>query len=273
MAEGRQIPHHGEAIVLRTWPFHEADLLVSLFTRDQGKVKGVARHAMKSRRRFGGALEPSTHVRAHYTERPRQDLVRLDSFEIVWSPLTAPIDYLRTAGLQLIVEVLEEAMPEGALDDNIFRLALTCLTAMAAAQFGCPGSGTSDPGLQNLSKAPTTIWLPITYFCLWMNRLMGWMPELNHCSACGLDLRSQAVHWSPTADGVTCHDDRRPGSRTLSAASVAESHRIARTPLHELATEPWPPTRAADLRAFAIAVLERHLERRLRSANALREQP
>ena len=42
----------GEAIVLRVWPFHEADLLVSLFTREQGRVKGVARHAMRSRRRY-----------------------------------------------------------------------------------------------------------------------------------------------------------------------------------------------------------------------------
>ena len=84
MAEGRLIQHHGEAIVLRTWPFHEADLLVSLFTRDQGRVKGVARHAMKSRKRFGGALEPATQVLAHYTERPGQELVRLDQFEILW---------------------------------------------------------------------------------------------------------------------------------------------------------------------------------------------
>ena len=44
----------GEAIVLRVWPFQEADLLVSLFTREQGRVKGVARHALRSRRRFGG---------------------------------------------------------------------------------------------------------------------------------------------------------------------------------------------------------------------------
>ena len=56
MPEGRQIPHHGEAIVLRTWPFHEADLLVSLFTRDQGKVKGVARHAMQEPREASEAL-------------------------------------------------------------------------------------------------------------------------------------------------------------------------------------------------------------------------
>jgi DNA repair protein RecO (recombination protein O) len=245
--QGRQIPHHGEAIVLRTWPFHEADLLVSLFTRDQGKVKGVARHAMKSRKRFGGALEPATQVRAHYTERPRQDLVRLDSFEILWSPLSAPIETLRLAGLQLVTEVLEQAMPDQAPEDNIYRLAVTVLTSLR-----------SD-----------NVYLPITYFCLWMNRLMGWMPALGHCAACGLDLHGQTVYWSPTADGVTCFDDRRPHSRALSAASVAESHRIARTPLPDLLAEAWLPTRSADLRAFAIAALERHLERRLRSAIAL----
>jgi len=247
MPEGRQIQHHGEAIVLRTWPFHEADLLVSLFTRDQGRVKGVARHALKSRRRFGGALEPATQVRAHYTERPRQDLVRLDQFEILWSPLTAPIDTLRLAALQFVTEVLEEAMPDQASDDNIYRLAVTVLTSLRSEN----------------------VWLPTLYFCLWMNRLMGWMPELGHCAACGLDLRNQTVYWSPTADGVTCYDDRRPGSRALTAASVAEAHRIFRTPLADVLTEAWPPTRSADLRAFAIATLERHLERRLRSATAL----
>jgi DNA repair protein RecO (recombination protein O) len=257
MAEGRVIPHHGEAIVLRTWPFHEADLLVSLFTRDQGRVKGVARHAMKSRKRFGGALEPATQVVAHYTERPGQELVRLDSFEILWSPMTAPVDALRLAALQLVVEVLEEAMPDMAADDNIFRLATTVLSAMVPS------------GPWALNPKPSPIYLPITYFCLWMNRLMGWMPELGHCAACGLDLRGETVWWSPTADGVTCADDRRPGSQPLSAASVAESARIARTPLPELAAEDWPAERSADLRAFAIGTLERHLERRLRSAAPL----
>jgi DNA repair protein RecO (recombination protein O) len=106
-----------------------------------------------------------------------------------------------------------------------------------------------------------------------MNRLMGWMPELGHCAACGLDLKGSTVYWSPTADGVTCADDRRPGSRALTAASAAESHRIARTPLAELAAEDWPAARSAELGAnlgaFAIGTLERHMERRLRSATAL----
>ena len=246
MAQGRLIPHSGEAIVLRTWPFHEADLLVSLLTREQGVVKGVARHALRSRRRFGGALEPGTHVLAHYTERPREDLVRLDNFEILWSPLSAPVDTLRLAGMQLVVEVLEQALPELAPEDNIFRLALAALQAM--------------------EHHP--VWLPVTYFCLWMNRLMGWLPELGHCTVCGLELRGQEVWWSPVADGVTCEDDRRPNSARLNAASVAETYTMARQSLPLLIAElPWTGETASDLRAFVIGSLERHLERRLRSAH------
>jgi DNA repair protein RecO (recombination protein O) len=51
-----------EAIVLRTYPMREADLLVTLFTRAEGKLRGVARSAKKSKKRFGGALEPLTRV-------------------------------------------------------------------------------------------------------------------------------------------------------------------------------------------------------------------
>ena len=116
------------------------------------------------------------------------------------------------------------------------------------------------------------VWMPITYFCLWMNRLMGWMPELGHCAACGLDLRGGAVWYSPAADGVTCADDRRSASLALSAESVALAGRMFRGTVKGLAEEDWAKDferRSADLRRFAIEVLERHLEGRLRSARAL----
>jgi DNA repair protein RecO (recombination protein O) len=242
------IQHMGEAIVLRTWPFHEADLLVSLLTREQGRVKGVARHALRSRRRFGGALEPMTHVRASYAEKPRQELVRLDGFEILSSPMSRPVDYARTAALQLVAEVLEEALPEQAPEDAVFRLALAVLDELQVGR----------------------VWMPVTYFALWMNRLMGWMPELGHCAACGLDLRGGTVWWSAARDGVTCADDRGPGSVALSAESVATAMRMFRGTVKALAEEDWPKTRAADLRRFAIELLERHLEGRLMTARELR---
>ena len=251
MAEGRVTVRTGEAIVLRTWPFHEADLLVSLFTREHGRLKGVARHAMRSRRRFGGALEPMTHVRATWAERPKQELVRLDAFEIVSSPMTGPVDYARVAALELVAEVLDE-LPEGAVEDAVFRLALAVLAELEVGR----------------------VWMPVTYFCLWMNRLMGWMPELTVCAVCGLDLRGPDLRgrggwYAATADGLTCADDRRPGSVFLGAEAVAEAVRMFRGRVGELAAEEWPKGRASELRRFAVETLERHLERRLASARAL----
>jgi DNA repair protein RecO (recombination protein O) len=242
------IQHVGEAIVLRTWPFHEADLLVSLLTREQGRVKGVARHAMRSRRRFGGALEPMTYVRASYVEKPRQELVRLDAFEILSSPMSRPVDYARTAALQLVAEVLEQALPEQAPEDAVFRLALAVLDELQVGR----------------------VWMPVTYFALWMSRLMGWMPELGRCAVCGLDLRGGTVWSYAASDGVTCADDRGPGSVALTAESVATAMRMFRGTVKALAEEDWPKARAADLRRFAIELLERHLEGRLMTARVLR---
>src|SRR5260370_12190051 len=82
-----------EAVVLRTYPLGEADLLVTLFTREEGKVRGVARAAKKSQRRFGGALEPLTYVRAFYEDRERQELSRLDALEVLESPLSSEHSY------------------------------------------------------------------------------------------------------------------------------------------------------------------------------------
>ncbi len=241
------IQRQSEAIVLRAWPFQEADLLVSLFTREHGRIKGVARHAMRSRRRFGGALEPMTHVRATYAERPKQELVRLDAFEILSSPLSRPIDYARTAALQLVAEVLEEALPEQAPEDAVFRLALAVLQEIQVGRVS----------------------VPVIYFALWMNRLMGWMPELGHCVVCGLDLRGGTIWYSATSDGVTCSDDRRNSSIALSAESTAIAARIFRGTVHELSEEQWPMEQPTNLQRFAVDTLERHLERKLVSARAL----
>ena len=92
-----------EAVILRTWPVQEADLIVSFFTRGYGRMKGVAKAALKSRKRFGGALEPMTVARAWFAERPRQELVRLDQLEIVRSPLSAPPSATRNSKVPRLV--------------------------------------------------------------------------------------------------------------------------------------------------------------------------
>jgi DNA repair protein RecO (recombination protein O) len=144
--------HESEAIVLRTYPLREADLLVTLFTRMEGKVRGVARSAKKSRRRFGGALEPLTVVRAFYDVRERNELARLDACEILDSPLSVEVSYPRAVALSHVAELLDELLPDHEVNDAVFRLALATLTHLRGPE----------------------VWMPLTYFDLWMTRLMGY---------------------------------------------------------------------------------------------------
>ena len=123
-----------EAVVLRTWPVHESDLIVSFFTRDYGRMKGVAKAALKSRKRFGGALEPMTMARAWFAERPRQELVRLDQLEIVRSPLAAPVDAVRLTALSFYAELLDEVLPEHDPQETVFRLLVSVLEQTTVAQ-------------------------------------------------------------------------------------------------------------------------------------------
>jgi DNA repair protein RecO (recombination protein O) len=236
-----------EALILRTWPVHEADQIVSFFTRDQGKLKGVAKSAAKSRKRFGGALEPMTYVLASYAEKPRQDFVRLDACEILASPLSDPVDYGRAAALAFFAEVLEDTLQDRDPQDAVFRLTLAVLEQTRAKE----------------------IWLPVTYFGLWMVRLMGWMPEIGHCTMCGRPFASEPAYFESQRDGLVCGDHRHPGARALSNASLGVAARMFREPIAALAVEEWPRKRAEDLRRFALQALERHLERKLRSVQAL----
>jgi len=241
-----------EAVVLRTWPVQEADLIVSFFTRDYGRVRGIAKSALKSRKRFGGALEPMTVTRAWFAERPRQELVRLDQLEIVRSPLSAPIDMARMTVLSFFAEVLDEALPEHDPQETVFRLLLAVLEQTTVAQ-----SETVQP------------WMALTYFQLWMTRLMGLLPDIAHCTACGATLTAGDASFNTLGDGLFCALHRNGSANGLSADSWQLAQRMLRAPVAAFAAEPFPRRRAQDLRRFTLQALERHLERKLRSAEAL----
>src|SRR5690349_24022161 len=125
-----------EAVILRTYPMREADLLVTLFTRQEGKIRGVARAAKKSKRRFGGALEPLTYVRVYYEDRERQELTRLDSCEVIESPLATEVSYPRAVALAHVAELLDELLPDREANDTVFRLALSVQIGRASCRDG-----------------------------------------------------------------------------------------------------------------------------------------
>ena len=236
-----------EAIVLRTYPLHEADLLVTLFTRLEGKVKGVAKAAKKSRRRFAGALEPLTSVRVLWEDREGRELARIDSCEVLASPLSSPVDYPRIVALGHVAEMLDEMLPEREANDAIYRLAISVLAKLNS----------------------NAIWMPVTYFQLWMVRLMGFLPELGACIVCGRGLDGQRAWFHALADGLMCAEHKRLASSEMTADSRALAACMFRSPVEKLGGEPWPRARGADLRKFLLQILSRHLDRKLVTAAQL----
>jgi DNA repair protein RecO (recombination protein O) len=236
-----------EAIVLRTYPLREADLLVTLFTRLEGKVDSVARSAKKSRKRFGGALEPLTYVRAYYEDRERRELARLDSCEVLESPLASEVSYPRAVALGHMAEVLDELLPDREANDAVFRLVLSVLAVL---------------------RGPD-IWLPVTYFDLWMSRLMGYLPDFSECVVCGRSLNGSRAYFHALADGLMCGEDKRLASSEITAESRAMSAQMFRAPVESLAGTAWPKSRGADLRKLLVQTLQRHIEKKLVTAGML----
>jgi len=236
-----------EAIVLRTHPLGEADLLVTLFTRLEGKIHGIARSAKKSRRRFGGALEPLTYVRSRYEDRERRELARLDSCEIIESPLTQEVTYARALALAHVAELLDELLPEREANDDVFRLTLSVLAALREGD----------------------MWIPLTYFELWMTRLMGYLPDLSECIVCGRSLSGSRAFFHALTDGLACAEDKRLASSEMSADSRALAARMFQAPVASFLEASPAKAHAADLRKFLIHTLQRHIEKKLVTAGML----
>src|SRR5579871_1381815 len=239
-----------EAIVLRTYPLREADLLVTLFTRAEGKIKGVARAAKKSRRRFGGALEPVTLVWAHYDDREGKDLARLDSCDILSSPLSDELDYPRVVALEHVAELLDELLPDREANDDVFRLTVSVLQQLRTGE----------------------IWTPLTYFQLWLVRLVGFLPELGACLACGRSLNGHRAFYHALTDGLRCEQHKRLASSQLAPESRAMAGRMFRAPVDsftEQAATNGASAQYADLRRFLVQIVERHIEKKLVTASML----
>src|SRR5205085_12258672 len=156
-----------DSIILKTYPLGEADRIVSFFSRDRGKMRGVANGARKMKNRFGATLEPLAHSRIQFFEKENRDLVRIQSADLLDSPMKLFQDYDRAVCAAHLIELVDRFLPEHEPQDAVYRLVR--LTVRALEQ-GC------------------AIDFASCYFEVWMLRLAGVFPDLFICSACGSPL-------------------------------------------------------------------------------------
>ncbi len=148
-----------ETYVLRTYPFRESDLIVNFFTRDQGKLRGVAYRARKPKSSFGSGLERLSLVNLSYSQKVTRELVSLSGCDLLQSQFDLISDFETSVALDYIAEISDHLLPANEPNERFFRLLTAVLDFMHERSAGA-------------------IWTAITYFSLWATRLSGFLPDL-----------------------------------------------------------------------------------------------
>jgi DNA repair protein RecO (recombination protein O) len=230
-----------EAIVLRTYRLGEADKIASLFTRQLGRLRAVARGALRPKSRYGGTLEPLSYVRLEVFERENRDLLHLNAVEIVESFFSMQQDYRVQLAAQYLAEICERLLPEREVNERTFRLLLTVLRAL---------------------KNSGEVSRPLLYFDYWMVRLGGFLPSFEACAGCGAKLAEEG-YYARGAESLHCRDCKPPGSQRVARASLDMVRTSCQTPLDQWLAQEKAPAGCREVRLFLEEIIESHLEVKL----------
>jgi DNA repair protein RecO (recombination protein O) len=239
-----------EAVVLRSFRFGEADCVLHLYTRERGRVGAIAKGVRRTKSRFGGRLEPCSHVEL-VLHHGRGELAT-----ITGAALVAAHDRVRTDPYRLRTGLIGlEAMLRLFTEQEANERAFTALTRFLDALDGVPAGSPGRPTLDPLGLA----------FQLKLLWLSGYLPHLESCVECGAT--DDLVGYLPAAGGAVCRSCDA-SSIPLSALGFRSVGALLRSPLAETATLALTPQAAREALAVVTASYEYHGGFRLRAASA-----
>ena len=235
--------YRDEGVILRTIKLGEADRIATIFTRDNGKVRAVAKGVRKTKSRFGARLEPYTRVHL-LIYRGRGELDTITSADIVDPFKGLRSDFGRLTAAAALVELVEKITPDRERADSTYDLLLGGLGALS------DGRGSSVvPG-----------------FVVKLLSISGYHPQLSVCSGCGG--RAGIGGFSPALGGVVCdtcwHQD--PGALRLEPDRIALLSRLLSDDFGYGGLESLA---LADITQALRRYAEYHLERPLKSLHLL----
>lgn len=237
-----------DALIIGLMDYRENDRIVTFFTRDHGRLSGVARGAKRSVRRFGGALELFSRLALNFT--PAEGLVRVNDVDpvTIYPNIRTTLEGIAHAGYAC--ELVAAMSPERMANRRLFRL----LTAYLE-QLDCSPASRPDRH----------------FFEINLLNILGYRPPLESCCRCGQPLGDDGGSWSGGQDGgIRC---RRcaPGGARLGGEAIAGL-------LMSLATGRFgriglTPRALAEVGAYLDAFIAANLQRPLKSLAFLRLSP
>ncbi len=238
------------AILLHASDLGESDRLVTFYTLEYGKVKGVAKGAKRSRKRFLNVLEPFNLIDLIFVSSRSGGLVRIDQADVKRSfpQLVSDVELYGTASL--CCELVDLWSREGDPDERVFRLLYALLDLLA---------GDISPLLACVA------------FKIQLLILVGYAPRWDLCVSCGTKM-GKRVYSAPSAGGFVCPGCADNGATELNLGELRTIQHLSRTRLDLIGRVAAPS--GALKKAWLILKLFHihHLQRTPASYNVLEQQ-
>jgi DNA repair protein RecO (recombination protein O) len=231
--------YRDEGVVLRTMRLGEADRIVSLLTRGHGKVRAVAKGVRRTTSKFGGRLEPLSHVALLCWKGRELDIV--NQAEVIEAFRGVREDLSRVTKAFTVLEVADQLAQEHHPSPRLHDMVLGALRALELSD-----SALLVPG-----------------FILKVLALEGSAPLVEECASCGSD--GELVAFDLLQGGALCRECRR--GRPVSPAALTLVRRALGGDLAGVLAEP-PSAVTDEVAELAGTAMEAHLDRRLRSLRA-----
>jgi DNA repair protein RecO (recombination protein O) len=226
--------------------YREADKIVTLFTLEHGKLKGVARGAKKSVKRFGGALELFARLKLELYLK--EGLSQIFSADITTVFPRIREDLMKIGLASYVCEITDAMLPEGMSNPRLFRL----ITAY----------------LEHLDFSSATP-SDRRFFELNFLNILGYRPMLEQCVVCAIELSGDARSSSSTAaSGLMCGKCGR-GERPVNMATVFLLRRALLTGRFGVIN--FPPAEMEEAEIFIDWAIASHIQRPLKTLSFLRE--
>jgi DNA repair protein RecO (recombination protein O) len=243
--------HKSQALVLNTYPLGNSDKIVIFFSRDFGKIRGIASGAQRPKSKFAGRFETGNWIELLFFEKEINELVKIDDAELLSSFSHHLKDYEQFLSLSLVMEILIGTLPDCEKNDANFRLVLLTLKTL------------QDPGRVHLARL---------YFEIWYLKLAGLFPGSRHCCNCRHILNAKSpIIFDLGRPGFCCAACAGGNGIHFSEEMFGLLRRILESPLDQL----LPPKSDEPLRnlmKLMDKLLERSFERNFESLQLLNSQ-
>jgi DNA repair protein RecO (recombination protein O) len=176
--------HKTEAIVLRSIDYGESDKIVTFYTFEFGKVKGIAKGARRSKKRFANVLELFSRLQLIFSRRNYDSLAFIEEGSVIDSYSRIRNDLYKTLFASYMMDVTDHFTVENKKNEELFRLVQGFLELMAS------GSASEDM---------------IRFFEIRLLKLAGYEPVLDRCVACKTPVEDgNSYHFSVRDGGLKC---------------------------------------------------------------------